>query len=158
MLENIFILFLGAALYAAACYCAIKLTVDEMGARSAMFGAGIANMLVGFVMQKLVDILRLIDAARYPYSDTHVLYWILSFGFLILGISGVIMIAVDLLLMIKERYDSSTSGGKSERYEGASPAPAQQDKIPTWKRIQMEEAKTKGRAEEGTERGKNAGQ
>ena len=148
-METIFILSLGAALYAAACYCAIKLTVNQMGARSAMFGAGIANLLVGFGMQKFVDILRLMDVARYPYSGTPVIYLILSFGFLILGISGVIMIAVDLLLMIKER----TSGGRSER-EGTPPVPAQQEKIPTWKRIQMEEAKQKADQEKAQEEAK----
>ena len=146
-MEIIFILSLGAALYAAACYCAIKLTVNQMGARSAMFGAGIANLLVGFGMQKFVDILRLMDVARYPYSDTPVIYLILSFGFLILGISGVIMIAVDLLLMIKER----TSDDLPEQYKGTPPVPAQQEKIPTWKRIQMEEAKQKADQEKAQE-------
>ncbi len=147
MLEIILKFLLGAALYIVACYCAIKQTVDEMGARSAMFGAGIVNVLVGFGMQKLVDILRLMDVARSPYSDTPVIYLILSFGFLILGISGVIMIAVDLLLMIEER----TSGGRSEQYKGTPPAPAQQEEIPTWKRIQMEEAKQKADQEKAQE-------
>jgi hypothetical protein len=108
---------------------------------------------MGFIMYSILP-----PAAEVIWnaSDLGVFYLIIYYGFLIMGLSGIVMIAVDLLKGINEmssfasrtfeRKDAGqnyTKGripaGQKENDLTEKSAPAPQGHIPTWKRIQMEQ-------------------
>ena len=140
-------------IYIVAVYFVTRFTLDHCGARSGLFGVGIVTMFMGFIM---CSILPPAAEVIWNASDLGVFYLIIYYGFLIMGLSGIVMIAVDLLKGINEmssfasrtfeRKDAGqnyTKGripaGQKETDLTEKSAPAPQGHIPAWKRIQMEQ-------------------
>lgn len=123
--------------YIAAMIGVTNFTMDRLNACSGLFGAGIVNMFTGFIMYNVMKTIEL--------GGLSPVVLILLYGFLIMGLSGIVMIAVDLLNAINQlsSWVSRMNEKKSAVQDGSSftgKAPsAQQGKIPTWKRIQMEQ-------------------
>ena len=142
--------------YLVAVHAVVKYTMDKMGAGTGMLGAGLVNIVAGFLLHDVVDLF----IGFYLYDLPSLLYLVFRFGFLILGISGIIMVAVDLLRTIqgmggyisrvedkikKSNHTSDTEKRTElpawERIQMDSEnvsAAAKQKEIPTWKRIQMD--------------------
>ncbi len=128
--------------YIVAVYVVSKLTVEKLNARSGLFGAGIVTMSMGFILHELVDFF---ESFGYWYAgsgwyDLLPSYYILSYGFLIMGLCGVVMIAVDLLKMINDLQgwvgrvdDKASKAGPEEKHS--------YEKVPAWKRISEDEEK-----------------
>jgi hypothetical protein len=125
-------------LYVAAVYVVSKLSVDKLDARSGLFGAGIVTMFTGFVLHNIVE-WSADKYWNYVNDDLPFLYYALLYGFLIVGLLGVVMIAVDLLKAINELsgYVSRVDAKNCTVHNGIDSS----DKIPAWKRIQMEKEK-----------------
>jgi hypothetical protein len=140
--------------YIVAVYFVTRFTLDHCGARSGLFGAGIVTMFMGFILHSIIA--PAADGILSDDSGFVVLYLIFYYGFLIMGLSGIVMIAVDLLKGINEmssfasrtfeRKDAGqnyTKGrmpaGQKENDRTEKSAPAPQGHIPAWKRIQMEQ-------------------
>lgn len=102
-MELLALIFFALVTYIAAVYIAVKLTIDKLGARSGLFGVGIATMFAGFIWSKLVEY-SAIDGWFWYTEDGRlpVMYFVLLYGFMIMGFSGIVMIAVDLLKAINE--------------------------------------------------------
>ena len=49
-------IFLAVVVYFVMLYMSIKITVDKLGARSGLFGAGLATMFTGFIWHELLEI------------------------------------------------------------------------------------------------------
>ena len=98
-MELIFIICFALVTYIVGVYIAVKQTEDKLGARSGLFGAGIVTMFVGFIWSKLVEHLAF---AGWFWFDDILLYYVMVYGFMIMGLSGIVMIAVDLLKAINE--------------------------------------------------------
>ena len=151
-------LFLGLfallCIYIVAVYFVTRFTLDHCGARSGLFGAGIVTMFMGFILHSINA--PAADEILNDSSGFVVFYLIFYYGFLIMGLSGIVMIAVDLLKGINEmssfasrtfeRKDAGqnyTKGrmpaGQKENDLTEKAAPAPQGHIPAWKRIQMEQ-------------------
>ena len=141
-------------IYIVAVYFVTRFTLDHCGARSGLFGAGIVTMFMGFILHSIIA--PAADEILNDSSGFVVFYLIFYYGFLIMGLSGIVMIAVDLLKGINEmssfasrtfeRKDAEqnyTKGripaGQKETDLTEKSAPAPQGHIPAWKRIQMEQ-------------------
>lgn len=135
-MEFLFFCLIIAIIYFAALFAVIKVTVDKLNAYSAMLGAGVVNMFAGFILHVVV---KLSGTEGYwnggKYLEYPAMYYVLLFGFLIMGLSGVVMIAVDLMHAIRE-VRSSCEAALEKKAE--KPSPVQQEKIPAWKQIQMD--------------------
>lgn len=89
-------LMIAFVAYLAIAYVAVKLTTDKLFAHSSAFGLGIANLLVGFVGHYIaVD--ELTYHGYYMEEYTSPWYYVICFGLLVLGLSGIVLMAVDLL-------------------------------------------------------------
>lgn len=82
--------------YVVIAFISVKLTTKKLAAFSAAFGIGIANVLVGFTAH-FVAVDELSFYGYYPNCYTSVWYYVICYCLLLLGLSGIIMIAVDLL-------------------------------------------------------------
>ena len=137
-----------------AVYFVTRFTLDHCGARSGLFGAGIVTMFMGFILHSIIA--PAADGILSDDSGFVVLYLIFYYGFLIMGLSGIVMIAVDLLKGINEMssfvsrtFEKMDAGqnytkgrmpaGQKENDLTEKSAPAPQGHIPAWKRIQMEQ-------------------
>ena len=100
-MELLGLIILAVGIYVVAIYIVTKITLDKLGARSGLFGAGIVTMFTGFIWNKIVEYSALLDGYWY-FEDGELMYFVLFYGFLIMGLSGIVMIAVDLLKAINE--------------------------------------------------------
>lgn len=143
-MEIMFWILVYIVVYFVALYFAVKYTVDKLGARSGLFGGGLVTMFMGFVLHKIVEYTAAVGGYWYNWEgELPILYYLIVFGGLFMGLGGVAMVAVDLLKAVNEsrgsaasKYAQSASGtvGSCEKIQ-----PAQQGKIPTWKQIEMEQ-------------------
>ena len=101
VMEIVFYILLALLGYVLTMYFAVKITKEKLGARSALFGIGVASMFTGFLWNKVLMEIA-IDDFIYWWYRAEPLYYVLSFGSLILGISGIVMMAVDILKAIDE--------------------------------------------------------
>lgn len=100
-MEIMFYISLALLGYAFVMYYAVKITKEKLGARSALFGIGVASMFAGFVWNKVLTEFA-IDDRLYRWFRSETLHDVLSYGSLILGLSGIVMMAVDILKAIDE--------------------------------------------------------
>ena len=135
-MEILFAISVTAIVYFVALYFVSKLTVDKWGARSGLFGGGIVNIVMGFVLHKIVEYSAIVSGYWFDWKgELSLLYYVLLYGFLLMGISGVVMIAVDRVKGINE-LSSSVNYKLESRNSDQS---IKQKEIPAWKRIQMEQ-------------------
>ena len=127
--------------YFTAVFLTVEYTVDKLGARSGLFGAGLVNIVIGFAMYAIVSKFGILvgefGESVFWYDTPDVFYYVPLFVFLAMGLSGTVMVAVDLLKAVNEL------SGYVSRVDAKKPA-VQNDadgsgKIPAWKRIQMEQ-------------------
>ncbi len=136
-----------AVVYLVALYIAVKNTVDKMGARSALFGAGLVNIVMGSLLYAAIGEIGFAEGYDYWYDGPSMCYYVARFAFLVMALSGVVMVAVDLLKTIRNLQSSvvdvkEKQAGKNEDAK-VQPSPklqsAAKGDIPTWKRIEMEQ-------------------
>lgn len=145
MIEILFGLVVVAVVYFVATYMAVKYTVDKLGARSGLFGVGLVSVVVGFILYTYVGEFGFAKGYEYWYEYPSMLYYVARFGFLCLGLGGIVMVAVDLLKAVNElgsyvsRTNEKLSGTQSVPGASAKSHPTVQENVPTWKRIQMEQ-------------------
>ena len=132
--KTIYLLMIVPTVYLAAVYLLSKITVEKLNARSGLFGAGIVTMFAGFVLHHLMEYTAGLEY-WYTGSDLSPLYFVLVYGFLIMGLSGILMIAMDLLKGINELKDrlSSVEEKASKVISNEKQA---YGKIPAWKQIE----------------------
>lgn len=116
--------------YVVAIYVVSKISVEKWGAKSGLFGAGIATMFMGFILHAVVVYSETLGYWHTGSDDVPLLYFVVSYGLLVMGLSGITMMAVGLLKTI------CASGKGAPCAEGAKPA---QENIPAWKRVEMEQ-------------------
>ena len=122
-MEIMFGIILALIAYFVALYAAVRITVDKLGARSGLFGTGMATMFAGFLWHKLVEDSAVNGGYWYnEYGQLSLLYYVLFFGFLVMGLSGIVMMAVDILKAVNELTAWTVKKD-----------------IPTWKQIQTEQ-------------------
>ena len=97
MLQILLCLIGVFVVYLVAVHAVVKYTMDKMRAETGMFGVGLVNIVAGFLLYDVVDLF----IGFYLDDSSSLLYLVLRYGFLILGISGIIMVAVDLLRTIQ---------------------------------------------------------
>ena len=129
-MELFLILFIIVVAYIVAAAVVAKHTTEKLQAHSGLFGVGIVSIVFGFVLY-----------ACFFQVDSWLLFFI-RLGFLILGIGGIIMVAIDLLKAIGDIGDYLSREDDKIRKNVNTPetkAPAAQpESLPTWKRIQMD--------------------
>jgi hypothetical protein len=136
MMEFLLFNFGILAVYITAVYVAAKLAVDKLNARSGLFGAGIVTMFTGFIMHNIIEW----SGDRYwnyVNDDLPFMYYALLYGFLIMGMIGIVMIAVDLLKAVNDLggYVSRVD----EKQSAIQTAVVDPKEMPAWKRVQMEQ-------------------
>ena len=97
MLVMLLILVAVIAAYLVATYMVVKYTIEQLGARSTSFGKGLVRIVFGFLISAVVS--EVGYAVGYEYWDEvpSLLYYLVRFGSLILGISGIVTVAIGLL-------------------------------------------------------------
>lgn len=117
--------------YIVALYAVGKISLEKWGAKSGLFSAGIVTMFFGFIMHAVVMYSQTLGYWHGNTESEHpvVLYFVVCYGLLVMGLGGITMMGVGLLKTV------NASGAKSCEKE-AIPA---QENIPTWKRVQMEQ-------------------
>lgn len=136
-MEMLFWFIIVLAVYITAVIVAVHFTVDKWKARSGLFGVGLVHIVMGFLLDRLVT-MRFYDYWDYESMG---IYYVANYAFLIMGISGIVMVAVDLLKSVKdlrsyvsrENEKQSSPGADQKTAESRSAAP--QGNIPTWKRM-----------------------
>lgn len=118
--------------YIVALYAVGKISLEKWGAKSGLFSAGIVTMFFGFIMHAVVMYSQTLGYWHRNTESEHpvALYFAVCYGLLVMGLGGITMMGVGLLKTI------GASGKGAPCAEVAKPA---QEKIPTWKRVQMEQ-------------------
>lgn len=132
-MEFLIILIAPLIIYVIAMFVVTNITVDKLGARSGLFGSGIVTMFMGFIMHNLTK-------EHYRYYgrfDLTPMYYVLCYGFLIMGLTGIVMIAVDLLKAVNELSDYASR--VDEKQSALQKNLCSSEKIPTWKRVQADQ-------------------
>lgn len=154
MIEVLFWIIVVPVVYIAAVFVVARFTVDKLQARTGLFGAGLVTMFMGFLLHKIVEYTAAVGGYWYGWQgELSLLYYVLLFGFLIMGLSGVVMVAVDLLKAVNERRGVVAQEKEQQSVAPNVPSipekspPAPQGHIPTWKRVQMEAQQAQNQAE-----------
>ena len=135
MVEMICILIVAFVLYLVAVFVVAKRTVEKLGAPSGRFGVGLVNIVTGFLLHDVID---MFTYAYYWNEEPSLLYLAFRFGLLILGISGIIMVAVDLLQTVRDMGGYISRVDEKLQKSTTTAEAAKQKEIPAWKRIQMD--------------------
>lgn len=133
----LFILIAVIAAYLVGVYIVTKYSMEKLGARSPLFGNGLVNIVIGFSVSAVASEVGLAVGYDYWNEAPSVLYYLARFGFLILGISGIVMVAIDLLRVLVDLDDHVARA--EDKIRKSENTPSEQPKsIPTWKRIQKD--------------------
>ncbi len=97
IIETMFLIALALASYAVAAYVAVKLTMEKLGARSSLFGIGMATMFGGFIWNMILRDM-VIGEKYWERSLAYYISWIC----LIIGLAGIVMMAVDIIKAVNE--------------------------------------------------------
>lgn len=140
MIELLFWLLVVLGVYITVVSLTVRLTMNRWEARSGLVGVGLVNIVVGFLLDRLVTM----HSCGYPDNGSEGIFYVANYAFLIMGISGIVMVAVDLLRSLQDlrNYVSRINEKKSSadaQKTAEMRAPASQGNIPTWKRIELEQ-------------------
>lgn len=98
---NLFLWMLLAVIaWIAAVFVFMHMTQEKLGVRSALHGIGIANVTIGFIWHEMLE--KKIMEGMHGIWDIPKITGTLSF-FLVMGVAGIIMIAMDVLKAIHEQ-------------------------------------------------------
>ena len=99
-MEIMFWILIAVICWIAAVFIFMHVTKEKLGARSDLLGIGMANMVIGFLWHEILE--RQIIEDIWWKQDIPKLTGTLSFLSLILGLSGIIMMVVDIVKAISE--------------------------------------------------------
>lgn len=99
-MEVMLVILACLAVYCIAVYAVVHVTVDKLGARSGLFGAGLVTMFMGYLWTRhlgglLAELFWYTDAGAFAMRILYFIAWIMV-------PIGVTMVAVDLLKAINE--------------------------------------------------------
>jgi hypothetical protein len=127
-------------IYIVAMLWAENYAINKLGARSGLFGAGLVTMFTGFIWSKQLEMSFLIEGYWDNGDGTlPVLYYILFYSFFVMGLAGIAMVAVDLLMVVKE--SKAKLDAVKEKVFAPSGEETVYEKMPAWKRVQEETEK-----------------
>lgn len=140
MLEFLFMIAMVIGVYGVSLFVFWQIG-DKVGARSRLFAVGLANTVTGFILDGVVDWEEYIWFSFEQYLFVNVMHYV----FLILGLSGIVILAIELTKSINElsgfvmRSNEKPVAPKSTPDTQVPSHPAPQGYTPTWKRLQTEE-------------------
>lgn len=143
-MENLFMIVMAIGVYAALLFVFWHIG-DKVGARSRMFAVGLANTVTGFLLDRVVIMccdFRIFYNVRF---DEDLFALVTHSMFLILVLSGIIILAIELTKAFNELHSILLRSGEKSAPPKSTPGssvqshPEPQGHIPMWKRIQMEQ-------------------
>lgn len=99
-MEMAFGLLFALISWIAAAFVFMHIVKEKLGAPSDLAGIGMANVLTGFLWHEILE-RKIIEAVHWE-GEIPKITWILSVLFLVLGLAGIIMIAMDILRTINK--------------------------------------------------------
>jgi hypothetical protein len=143
-MEMIFAVLVVVIVYIAALHTVVKYTVDKLGARSALFGAGLVHFVLGGLLYAVIGEIGFAVGYDYWYDRPSIAYYVVRGLFLAMKLSGVVMVAVDLLKAVASQQETIVDvkkhqADRNENDTSFMPQSGAKKTVPTWKRIQMEQ-------------------
>ena len=140
----IFAVLVVIVVYFVALHTVVKYTVDKLGARSALFGCGLVHFVLGGLLYAVIGEIGFAVGYDYWYDRPSIGYYVVRGLFLAMKLSGVVMVAVDLLKAIASQQGTiadvkKQQADRNENYTSSMPQSGAKETVPTWKRIQMEQ-------------------